>query len=343
MKSESPIKFFPRELLYRLSYITKNCVVKNVNNINIVALAGGVGGAKLADGLAQVVQPEHLTVIVNTADDFTHLGLRISPDLDTVCYTLVGLANPETGWGRINETWNVFDSLKQMGMADWFKLGDSDISTQLIRTMWLNEGKTLSQISRELCKLWDIRIKVLPMSDDCVQTIVKTNEGDLAFQEYFVHRQCKPIVEGFRFEGAEKSKPASGVLEALTNCDGVIICPSNPWVSIDPILSIPNIKETLSKRHAIAVSPIILGKTIKGPAAKMFRELGIQPSALAVANHYKNIIQGIVIDNSDADLCINIKKLGIHPFLTNILMRDRSDRGRLAKEVIEMMIGLRSR
>jgi LPPG:FO 2-phospho-L-lactate transferase len=304
-------------------------------DLNVVALAGGVGGAKLADGLAQVIQPNQLTIIVNTADDFTHLGLKISPDLDTVCYTLAGMANPETGWGRYNETWIVFESLKKMGMSDWFQIGDTDLATHLVRTMWLNERRTLSQITQDLCKLWGVRVKVLPMSDDAIQTWVHTNVGDLEFQEYFVHQKCEPIVKGFRFEGAERSKPALGVLNAIEKCDAVVICPSNPWVSIDPILSVPKIKQALSSHLVIAVSPIIGSKTIKGPAAKMFTELGIQPSALAVAQHYGSLINDIVIDNSDDDLVIEINKLGIHPFLTNVLMRDRSDRGRLAKEILE--------
>jgi LPPG:FO 2-phospho-L-lactate transferase len=201
--------------------------------------------------------------------------------------------------------------------------------------MWLNERRTLSQITQDLCKLWGVRVKVLPMSDDAIQTWVHTNVGDLEFQEYFVHQKCEPIVKGFRFEGAERSKPALGVLNAIEKCDAVVICPSNPWVSIDPILSVPKIKQALSSHLVIAVSPIIGSKTIKGPAAKMFTELGIQPSALAVAQHYGSLINDIVIDNSDDDLVIEINKLGIHPFLTNVLMRDRSDRGRLAKEILE--------
>jgi LPPG:FO 2-phospho-L-lactate transferase len=300
----------------------------------VVALAGGVGGAKLADGLAQVLQPDHLTIIVNTADDFTHLGLRISPDLDTVCYTLAGVANPETGWGRINETWYVFESLREMGMPDWFQLGDSDLATHLVRSMLFNKGYTLSQITQDFCGMWGINSKVLPMSDDVIQTWVYTNEGDLEFQEYFVHRRCEPIVKGFNFEGVEKSKPAPGVLEAIDQCDAVIICPSNPWVSIDPILSVPNIKTALENHLVIAVSPIIGSRTIKGPAAKMFMEMGIQPSAHAVAEHYGSIIHGLIIDNSDIALVKEINDLSIHTFVTNILMCDRLDRGRLAREMI---------
>jgi len=308
--------------------------------LKIVALAGGVGGARLADGLAQVVQPDDLTVIVNTADDFTHLGLKISPDLDTVCYTLAGMANPETGWGRINETWNVFESLKKMGMPDWFQLGDSDLATHLIRSTRLNEGLTISQITLDFCKRWGVQVKVFPMSDDIIQTWVYTNKGDLEFQEYFVHQQCEPIVKGFTFEGAEKSKPAPGVLEAIEKCDVVVICPSNPWVSIDPILSIPNIKQVLENHLVISVSPIIGGKTIKGPAAKMFAELGILPSALAVAQHYENLIHSIVIDNSDNALITDINDLGIRTYVTDIFMRDHLDRGRLAHDIIDYINGI---
>ena len=225
-----------------------------MSGLNVVALAGGVGGAKLADGLAQVLPAERLTVIVNTGDDFTHLGFRISPDLDTVCYTLAGMANPDTGWGRINETWNVFEGLKKLGMPAWFQLGDSDLATHIVRSIWLNEGHTLSQITHDLCTLWNVQINVLPMSDDYIHTWVYTDEGDFEFQEYFVHRKCEPVVNGFKFEGVEKSNPAPGVLEAIEKCDVVIICPSNPWVSIDPILAVPGIRQAIQEHLVVAVS-----------------------------------------------------------------------------------------
>jgi len=306
-----------------------------LSDLYVTALAGGAGGAKLVDGLAQVLQPDHLTIIVNTADDFVHFGLRISPDLDTVCYTLAGVANPETGWGRINETWHVYERLREMGMPDWFQLGDSDLATHLVRSIRMSEGRTLSQITQDFCRMWGINVKVLPMSDEVIQTRVYTNEGDLEFQEYFVHRQCRPKVKGFNFDGVEKSKPAAGVMEAIDRCDVVIICPSNPWVSIDPILSIPNVKANVDNHFVLAVSPIIGSKTIKGPAAKMFMELGFQPSALSVAQHYENVIDGLVINNSDIALEKEINELGIRTFITDILMRDRLDRYRLAKEIIE--------
>jgi LPPG:FO 2-phospho-L-lactate transferase len=307
----------------------------NSSDLNVVALAGGVGGARLADGLAQVLQPEHLTIVVNTGDDFIHFGLHISPDLDTVCYTLANLANPETGWGRIHETWTVFENLKRMGMPDWFQLGDADLATHLVRTIRLSEGWPLSQITADFCNEWGIKVKVLPMSDDAVRTWVCTMEGDLEFQEYFVHQQSRPAVNGFRFEGIEKSRPATGILEAIDRCDVVIFCPSNPWVSIDPILAVPHIRHALAKKPMFAVSPIIGNRTVKGPAAKMFSEMGIQPSPLAVAQHYCNLLKGIWIDNSDNGLVGDINMLGIQTYMADILMHDRQDRSRLAQEVID--------
>ena len=203
--------------------------------MKIVALAGGVGGAKLAHGLAQILPPEDLTVIVNTGDDFEHLELTICPDLDTVCYTLAGLANPETGWGRNGETWNVISNIEKLGGPNWFRLGDQDIATHLERTRRLKEGNSLSQVTREFCEAWGIKQTVLPMSDLPVRTIVDTDEGELAFQEYFVHRHCEPRVKGFRFDGVEEAQPTVGVREAIDLAEAVVICPSNPWVSIDPI------------------------------------------------------------------------------------------------------------
>src|SRR4030065_872072 len=307
--------------------------------LKIVAFAGGVGGAKLADGLAQVLHPDQLTIVVNTADDFTHLGLKISPDLDTVCYTLAGLANPGTGWGRQNETWNVFNQLKQLGLPNWFQLGDSDLATHIVRTDYLHNGWTLSQITKKFCQMWGIQVQILPMSDDIIQTYIHCEEGDFEFQEYFVHHKCMPVVKSFEFLGVEQSAPAPGVLEAIDQADAVVFCPSNPWGTIDPILSVPNIKAALKDRLVIAVSPIIGNQSVKGPAAKMFSELGIEPSAYAVAQHYADIIDSLVIDLSDEPMAEKISILGIHPYPTYILMHDRSDRGRLAAEIIEYING----
>ena len=298
--------------------------------LKIVALAGGVGGAKLAHGLAQILPPEHLTVIVNTGDDFEHYGLYVCPDLDTVCYTLAGLANPDTGWGRIDETWNAIQNASKLGGPGWFNLGDQDLGTHLERTRRLNGGQTLTQITNEFCKAWGVEHTILPMSDQPVRTIVATEEGELAFQEYFVHRRCEPRVSGFRFEGVEAAEPAPGALEAVQSADAVVICPSNPWVSIDPILSV--IKGI--DKPVIAVSPIIGGQAVKGPAAKMFRELGIEPSALAVANHYCNLVSEFVLDRLDEQFELNIRSLNMRTLVTNTLMQSLDSRNQLASDVL---------
>jgi LPPG:FO 2-phospho-L-lactate transferase len=304
--------------------------------LKVVALAGGVGGAKFAHGLAQILHPEDLTVIVNTADDFEHYGLYICPDLDTVCYTLAGIANPDTGWGRSNESWNVIENAARLGGPAWFRLGDRDLGTHLERTRRLKGGQVLSQITRDFCKAWGIGQAVLPMSDQPVRTIVETEAGDLAFQEYFVQRRCEPHVTGFRFEGVSAAEPAPGVLEAIRSADAVIVCPSNPWVSIDPILRIISplsLKEQPGLR-VIAISPIIGGETVKGPAAKMYRELGIEPSALAVARHYCDLVTGFVLDRFDRQLEGKIRSLGMRTFVTNTLMNSHDDRRRLAADVL---------
>jgi len=307
--------------------------------MKIVALAGGVGGAKLVHGLAQVLPPEDLTVIVNTGDDFEHYGLYICPDLDTVCYTLAGLANPETGWGRAKETWNTFENFSKLGGPDWFRLGDRDLGTHLERTRRLKSGESLSQITRDFCQAWGVRHMVLPMSDSPVRTIVETEAGDLAFQEYFVHRRCEPRVKGFRFEGAERAEPVSGAREALYAAEAVVICPSNPWVSIDPILAVrrSDWQSALHEKAVIAVSPIIGGETVKGPAAKMYRELGIEPSALAVANHYRGLATGFVLDTVDAQLQETVGGLNMQVFVTNTLMKSHEDRRQLANEVLNFI------
>ena len=301
----------------------------------IVALAGGVGGAKLADGLYRVLPPDSLTVIVNTADDFEHLGLHISPDLDTVCYTLAGLANPETGWGRADESWKALESLSSLGGPDWFRLGDRDLGTHLERTRRLKAGHSLTQITNDFCQAWGIHAKIFPMSDQPVSTIVQTDEGDLAFQDYFVAGASQPKVSGFRFAGAASAKVPSQVLDAIASADLVLICPSNPWVSIGPILAIKEFQATLAEKRLLAVSPIIGGKAVKGPAAKMFSELGIAPSAKAVAEHYGTLLSGFVLDETDNEQLEAIRALGIMALATDTLMKSPADRQRLAKEVLE--------
>lgn len=311
--------------------------------MNVVALAGGVGGAKLADGLARCLPSEKLTVIVNTGDDFEHLGLRVCPDLDTVCYTLAEISNPVTGWGRLDESWNVLDSLTELGGPGWFRLGDRDLGTHLERTRRLRMGETLSRITQDFCHAWGIRITILPMTDDVVPTWVYTEEGELPFQEYFVHRQCQPRVTGFRFEDIQNAHPAPGVLESLHNADLVIICPSNPWVSVDPILALPGVRQLVELRPVLAVSPIIGGKAVKGPAAKMFSELGVDPSALNVARHYGSLLTGFVLDSVDANQVDSMRDSGTQILATNTIMKSTEDRRCLAEEVLGFGESLLSR
>ena len=304
--------------------------------MKIVALAGGVGGAKLAHGLAQTLPPKDLTVIVNTGDDFEHYGLFISPDLDTVCYTLAGLSNPKTGWGRKGETWQAIENAKALGGPGWFNLGDQDLGTHLERTRRMQAGQTLSQITHDFCQAWGIQQTILPMSDQPVRTIVDTSEhGELAFQEYFVHRRCEPRVKGFRFEGVEVAEAAPGVLDAIQAADAVVICPSNPWVSITPILLVLKLRSMVHRPPSIvAVSPIIGGKTVKGPAAKMYAELGIKPSALAVAEHYQGLLNGFVLDTVDEKLA---NRLEIPTLTTDTLMDSLTKRARLAQDVLNFI------
>ena len=307
--------------------------------MKIVALAGGVGGAKLAHGLAQVLSPEDLTIIVNTGDDFEHYGLYVCPDLDTVCYTLAGMSNPETGWGRADETWNMMENVAKLGGIDWFKLGDKDLGTHLERTRRLKEGYSLSQITTDFCTAWGIKHNVLPMSDKPLRTFVETEEGELAFQEYFVHRRCEPRVTGFWFDGVEQAEPARGAREALQAADAVVICPSNPWVSIDPILTVlsPLLKGEKAEVRSVAVSPIIGGQAVKGPAAKMYRELGIEPSALAVAKHYQGLVTDFVLDQIDEQLNESVKGLNMRTYVTNTLMKSHEDRKRLAADLLNFI------
>jgi LPPG:FO 2-phospho-L-lactate transferase len=302
--------------------------------VKIVALAGGVGGAKLVDGLAAVLPAKDLTVIVNTGDDFEHLGLTVCPDLDTVMYTLAGLANPETGWGRADESWSFLETLDALGGPTWFRLGDRDLALHAERTRRLREGQPLSQVTKALCARMSVEVALLPVSDQPVRTIVSTETGELAFQEYFVARACEPIVRGFRFDGAERANPAPGVITALERADLIVFCPSNPWVSLDPILSVPGIRAAVSAQPTIGVSPIVAGAAIKGPAAKMYAELQIEPSASAVAAHYAGLLKAIVIDTKDAALTDDIAALDVRPFVTNTIMTNQAERLRLAGEVL---------
>jgi len=305
---------------------------------SIVALAGGVGGAKLAHGLAQILPPEDLTVVVNTGDDFEHLGLHISPDLDTVMYTLAGLANPETGWGLRDESWNFLDALGRLGGETWFRLGDRDLATHVERSHRLWAGESLTEVTAALCAALGVRMRVLPMTDDIFRTMVQTEGGELEFQEYFVHRRCEPRVTGFRFDGLGSAFPTEQVLTALDAADVIIFCPSNPFVSLDPILSLPGVRERVGRKRAVAVSPIVGGQAIKGPAAKMLAELGMEVTAASVAAHYAGLLRGFVLDEVDAELKPSIESDTLQVLVTNTVMRGDADRARLAREVLDFAI-----
>jgi LPPG:FO 2-phospho-L-lactate transferase len=304
----------------------------------VVALAGGVGGAKLAWGLAQLLPPERLTIIVNTADDFELLDLHISPDLDTVMYTLAGLANPETGWGVRDESWSMLKMMARYAGPTWFRLGDRDLATHLRRSQWLREGFPLTWITRELSKLLGVGHTLLPMTDARVRTVVHTDQGSLPFQEYFVHRRWEPVVSSIHFEGIETAKPTQDVVFSLREGDIIILCPSNPLVSLDPILALPALRRIIAASQApkVAVTPIIGGQALKGPAAKMMRELGLEVSPVGVARHYQDLLTGFVLDRLDEDLEVAIAfDLGARTLVTDTIMKSDHDRVRLAQEVLE--------
>ncbi|MGZ5226055.1 MAG: 2-phospho-L-lactate transferase [Burkholderiales bacterium] len=305
----------------------------------IVALAGGVGGARLAVGLTAVLPPSELTIVVNTADDFEHHGLSISPDLDTVMYTLAGIANPVLGWGRADETWNFMSVLGALGGESWFRLGDRDLAVHVLRTELLRKGVPLSEITRRLMSRLAIEHPVIPMSDSPVRTRVRTSEGgELAFQDYFVRLQCKPRVTGFRFAGSRKAHVPPELRRILQEpVEAVVICPSNPYVSVAPILSVGAIRTWLRKRTfpVLAVSPIVGGAAIKGPAAKMMRELGADSTALGVARHYGDLVDGWVIDKADEKLQGPIEREGRSVLVTDTIMKTRARSVALAKRVVE--------
>ena len=307
--------------------------------MNVLALSGGVGGAKLALGLSKCLSPEQLTIVCNTGDDFDHYGLRICPDLDTVMYTLAGRNNRQQGWGLENESWRVMEALSALGGESWFRLGDLDMATHLQRTALLTSGLSLSAATRQLCDRFEVPQRILPMSDETVETIVITEQGELSFQHYFVREQCKPAVRGFYFRGIEQARPQRDFFAQLNNAalDAIVICPSNPFVSIDPILQLPGVRETLSDSAApvIAVSPIVGGGAIKGPAAKMLREMNMPVSATAVANHYRDILDGFVLDSVDAQQAEAIAELGIVVHVTDTVMKSLGDRIRLANDVLQ--------
>jgi LPPG:FO 2-phospho-L-lactate transferase len=309
----------------------------------VLALSGGIGGAKLALGLYQQLPADTLSVLCNTGDDFTHLDLRISPDIDTVLYTLAGLSNRELGWGREGETWTFMQALQTLGGASWFRLGDGDLALHVERTRRLNAGQSLSAVMDDLRRQLQVRAQILPMCDQPVPTQVHTAQGTLPFQEYFVKLQCAPSVTGFEFTNAQDAQP-NPALHALLASDSllaIVICPSNPFISIDPILAVPGLRDALRSACApvIAVSPVIGGKAVKGPTAKMMDELSLAVSAQTVAEHYGDLLDGFVLDYEDAMLA---DTLALPCRVTSTWMRSDEDKRALAREVMDFAQSLRA-
>ncbi len=306
------------------------------------ALAGGVGGAKLSAGLQDALSPGDLSVVVNTADDFDPWGLRVCPDLDTVMYTLAGVANPETGWGLAGESFAFLEAVSGYGGDTWFKLGDRDLATHVLRTQKLRAGHTLTGVTAELSQALGIPGRILPMCNEKVSTLLKTPAGLLEFQEYFVRRRQRDEVIGVDLRGIEDARPTGAVLEALSGADVIVFCPSNPVVSLGPVLSVPGMREALAAAPApkVAVSPIVGGRALKGPADRMLSSLGHEVSSAGVAALYEGILDGMVIDRTDEGQRGDIEALGMAVLATDAVMHDPPDRGRLAREVLEFGAGL---
>ncbi len=303
----------------------------------ITALAGGVGAAKFLTGLTQLVKQEDLSVIVNTGDDIELFGLHISPDVDIVAYTLAGIVDGTKGWGISGDTFHCLDMLRKLGEDAWFNLGDRDLATHIYRTHRLKQGLTLSQVTDEICSFLGLKVKILPMSNDRFETRITTPQGSMHFEEYFVKRQYKDNVLGIELVGAESAKPSLGVLDAIMETETVVVCPSNPIVSIGTILSVGGVRDALqrTKAHVVAVSPIVAGVALKGPADKMLRSLGFEVSAFGVAKLYADFLDAIVIDNRDADQKGRIERLGMQVTVTNTVMKTLSDKVSLAKAVLQ--------
>ncbi len=308
----------------------------NSRELKVVGLAGGVGGAKFLQGLAGVVANDNLTAVVNTADDFELYGLSISPDVDTVMYTLAGIANPATGWGIEGDTRHTLDGIAVYGEDPWFLVGDRDFATHITRTHWLRQGATLSEVTARMAKALGIGLRLMPMSDEPVRTLVKVEEGWLGFQDYFVGRRHADTVHDVAFDGIDQARPAPGVKDAILQANLVIFCPSNPVVSIGPILAIPGMREAVAEAKApvVCISPIVGGKALKGPAAGMLEQQGHEVSAFGVAEFYGDLIDVMVIDEQDAALAPAIERLGKRVIVLQTIMGGRDDRIRFANDVL---------
>ena len=303
----------------------------------VLALAGGVGGAKLVLGLARTLSPDQLTIVVNTGDDECFHGLHVSPDLDTVMYTLAGLSNPETGWGLAQETFHALEMLRRYRAETWFSLGDRDLATHIRRTQLLREGMSLSQVTAELAGCLGIAEQIVPMSDQPVRTVLETDAGDLPMQQYFVKHGSQPQVRSIRYEGAEHALPSPSFGDALNQAAMVVFCPSNPFLSLGPILAIPGVRESLAAApNKVAVSPIIEGAALRGPAAKIMAELGYPASCIGVARQYQGICDYFLLDQRDAGLAPEIEELGMVPLVAPIIMQSEDDKIALADYVLSL-------
>jgi len=305
----------------------------------IVALAGGVGAARFLAGLVRVIAPQKLLVIGNTGDDAEIHGLEISPDLDTVVYTLAGLADPVRGWGLEGDTFRCLQALGRLGAETWFQLGDRDLATHLYRTERLRQGATLTEVTGEIAGALGVRARVVPMSDQPVRTRLETRRGSLDFQTYFVRRRARDAVLGVRLAGVEEARPAPGVLEAVAEARAVVVCPSNPILSIGPILAVPGIREALRNTRApvAAISPIVGGRALKGPAARMMKSMGLRPSALQVAELYRDFLDVFVLDRLDESLAPRIEALGMRAVVTNTIMTGLAEKKALARVVVQAL------
>ena len=307
----------------------------------IIALSGGVGGAKLSLGFDKTTSPIDLAIVANTGDDFEHLGLHVSPDIDTLIYTLAGVNNEESGWGRANETWSFMSALRDLGGETWFQLGDKDLALNVLRTQQLKSGNSLSVVTEAVATCFGIGASILPMTDDPVRTMIHTNSGLLAFQEYFVREQCRPAVTDISFNGIETAKPSPKFAELLSNASvsAFVICPSNPYLSIEPILRLPSVRDSLKSHPApvIVVSPVIAGQSVKGPTSKIMREFGLACSSIEIARHYLDIADVIVIDHKDANSASEIEALGIRVCMSGIMMNSVEDKIRLANDVLGLI------
>ena len=309
-----------------------------------LALTGGIGGAKLGLGLAKVLHEGELAFVVNTGDDFKHLGLHISPDIDTLVYTLAGENNPETGWGRRDESWHFMSALETLGGETWFRLGDKDLAVNVERTERLRRGATLSKVTAELANSLGVKHKILPMSNDPVRTVVHTEDGRMDFQDYFVREGCRPAVASFEYRGAATARVNPDIVEWLGSAQlaGIILCPSNPFISIDPILSLPGLRDALrdSAVPVIAISPIVGGESLKGPLKKMMREVTVPTSASWIAEHYRDFVDGFVVDIADESLASEIEAMGVSALATNTVMKTLDDRVKLAETSLGFIASL---